>query len=119
MNNYFLGRTADELIGNNFKYFYAIRRNDDGDIWFARVNMLSREDGITINNPGTAADNWDGFETGVDFFEGRDEETRELEYPNLNYEQYRWDDTSIYYYIDDDGQLVARTHTKYAYPSGL
>lgn len=119
MSNYFLGRSPQELIGDNFKYFYGLRRNDDGDLFFARVNMLSREDSITINNPGIAEENWDGFETGVDFYDGRDEDTRELLYPNLNYEQYRWDDTSIYYYIDDDGQLVARTHTKYQYPSGI
>ncbi len=119
MNNYFLGRNADELIGDNFKYFYAIRRTDDGDLYFARVNMLSREDGVVINNSGPAEENYEGFETGVDFFDGRNPDTKELEYDNLKYEQYRWDDTSIYYYIDEDGQLVARTHTKYTYPSGV
>ena len=58
------------------------------------------------------------FEIGTDFFQGRDV-NHNIVFDNLLYEQYRWDDRSIYYYIDDTGQLVARINTKYDYPSGI
>ena len=115
--NYEFGRSKDELLGDTPKYFYALRRTDDGDVYFARVNNLSREDSIQINNDGTADTNYE-FEMGVDFFEGRDA-THELVFENLNYEQMRWDNKNLYYYIDADGQLVVRIDTKYQYPSGI
>lgn len=116
-NNYQLG--ADEkIIGDSPKYFYALRRTDAGEVYFARVNQLSREDSIQINNDGTADGNLPDFEAGVDFFEGRDSQ-HELVYENLNYEQMRWDDRNLYYYIDANGQLCVRIDTKYQYPTGI
>ena len=117
-SNYQFGKAPEDLLGESPRYFYALRRTDDGEVYFARVNQLSREDAVQINNDGTADGNFDGFEQGVDFFEGRDI-NHELVYENLNYEQMRWDDKSLYYYIDADGQLVVRTGTKYQYPSGI
>lgn len=117
-DNYFFGRDKSTSLGNDPAYFYGLRRTDDGELYFARVNQLSREDSVTINNEGTADGNYTDFEQGVDFFEGRDV-YHELVFENLNYEQYRWDDKSLYYYIDDAGNLVVRTHTKYQYPTGI
>ena len=117
-SNYLFGRDASELIGDQPKYFYGIKRNDDGEITFYRVNQLSRDDSIEINTPGDIAENYDNFEIGVDFYEGRDV-FHYIVYDNLIYEQYRWDDRSIYYYVNDEGQLVARINTKYSYPSGI
>ena len=117
-DNYEFGRSADELLGGQPKYLYALRRTDDGEVYFARVNQLSRTDSIQINNDGTADGNYADFETGVDFLEGRDV-AHELVHENLKYEQIRWDDKNLYYYIDADGQLCVRTDTKYSYPSGI
>lgn len=117
-NNYQFGRTQQDLLGDTPKYFYALRRTDDGELYFVRVNNLSREDSVQINNSGTADGNYQDFETGVDFFEGRDVE-HNLVYENLNYEQMRWDDRNLYYYVDADGQLCVRVDTKYQYPSGI
>lgn len=117
MSNYQFGRDSDDLLGGSPKYFYALRRTDDGELYFTRVNQLSREDGAQINNDGTADGNYE-FEAGVDFFEGRDV-THELVFENLNYEQMRWDNRNLYYYVDADGQLVVRTDTKYQYPTGV
>lgn len=117
-DSYQFGRSKDELLGDTPNYFYALRRTDDGELYFARVNNLSRSDSIQINNDGTADANLPDFEAGVDFLEGRDA-THELVYENLNYEQMRWDDRSLYYYIDEDGQLVVRVNQKYSYPSGV
>lgn len=116
--NYVFGRSKDELLGNSPRYFYALRRTDNGELYFARVNQLSREDSIQINNNGPVDGNLPEFESGVDFFEGRDI-NHNLVYENLNYEQYRWDDKNLYYYIDDEGNLVVRVDTKYQYPSGV
>lgn len=116
--NYVFGRSQDELLGDNPKYFYALRRTDDGELYFAKVNQLSREDSIQINNPGTSDGNLPDFEQGVDFFEGRDI-NHDLAFENLNYEQMRWDNRNLYYYIDDAGQLCVRIDTKYQYPSGV
>lgn len=117
-SNYVFGRDPSELIGDQPRYFYALRRTDDGELYFARVNQLSREDTIEINNIGDYENNYNDFQAGVDFYEGRDV-YHNLVYDNLKYEQYRWDDKSLYYYIDDDGQLVVRTNTKYQYPAGV
>jgi hypothetical protein len=118
MSNYFLGNEKSDLKGDSPNYLYAFRRTDDGELYLAKINQLSRVDSITINNEGDPADNFTEFETGVDFFEGRDV-YHNLTYENLNYEQYRWDDRNIYYYIDSSGNLVIRTDMKYQYPSGI
>lgn len=117
-SNYQFGRSQEDILGDTPKYFYALRRTDEGEVYFARVNNLSREDGVQINKDGTADGNYPDFEVGVDFFEGRDV-THEEVYDNLKYEQMRWDNRNLYYYIDADGQLVVRTDTKYQYPSGI
>lgn len=117
-SNYVFGRDPNELIGDQPRYFYALRRTDDGELYLARVNQLSREDAIEINNIGDYDGNYNDFQVGVDFFEGRDV-YHNLVYDNLKYEQYRWDDRSMYYYIDETGQLVIRTNTKYPYPTGI
>jgi len=31
----------------------------------------------------------------------------------------RWDSRSLYYYINDEGQLVVRINQKYTYPTGI
>ena len=116
-NNYQLG--ADEnILGDSPRYFYALRRTDEGEIYFVRINQLSREDSVQINNDGTVDGDYLEFEVGVDFFEGR-AATHELIYDNLKYEQMRWDSRNLYYYIDANGQFCVRTDTKYPYPAGI
>jgi hypothetical protein len=118
-DNYRFGRSQDDLLGGLPRFFYGLRRDDStGEVYFARVNQLSRNDSVTINNPGTAAENYPDFQEGVDFLEGRDI-NHNLVYPNLNYEQYRWSDKSVYYYIDSAGELVAHFGSQYTYPTGI
>ena len=40
-------------------------------------------------------------------------------YENLNYEQFKWDNRSLMYYIDDSGNLVVRINEGYTYPTGV
>lgn len=113
MNNEF-GQSVSAALGNNLRYLYALRRTDQGDLYVNRVDQISNADSITINAIGDASDDYTGFSSGVDFLEGRDV-NHNLTYANLNYEQMRWDDRSIYYYMDENGELVARINQKYPY----
>jgi hypothetical protein len=115
MTNY-VGVTPKEALGDQPRYFYALRRTDDGELYFTIVDMFNPDDSITINNPGDGANDYTDFEVGSDFFEGRDV-YHMLVYPNLNYEQYRWDDKIINYYLDTNGNLVARIGQTYSYPA--
>lgn len=117
MSNYFFGNTQEQVLGDIPKYFYGLRRNEDGSLFFARINQLSGES-LTINNPGNPEDNYEDFEAGIDFFEGRNV-NHEIVYDNLKYEQYRWENRNLYYYINDNGELVLRIDQKYTYPSGI
>ena len=38
---------------------------------------------------------------------------------NLKYQQYRWDDRAIFYYVDSDGNLCARVNSGVTYISGV
>jgi len=117
-NNYYLGRDPEEVLGNSTRYFYAIRRNEDGELFFVRVDLLKDADvSLEVNNPGAPGDTFEDFEEGIDFFEGIRAD-HEAEYSNMKYPQYRWDDRSIFYYIDNEGRLVQRINRGYTYPVG-
>jgi len=119
MTDYFLGGNAitqNDLLGGQPRYFYGLRRTDQGDLYFVRIDQLEQSDTITINNPGPTSGNYDQFEFGTDFFEGRDV-NHNLVYSNLTYEQYRWDNRSMYYYIDSNGELTAVIGQVHTYPS--
>lgn len=113
MTNEF-GQSIESAMGLNQRFLYSLRRTDQGDLYFNRVDQMSNADSITINAPGDENNDYTGFASGVDFLEGRDV-NHNLVYANLNYEQMRWDDRSIYYYMDSAGELVARINQKYPY----
>jgi len=115
MTNY-IGVSGSSVLGGQPRYFYALRRTDDGELYFNVVDMLNPTDSIAINAPGDGDDDYTEFEVGTDFFEGRDAAHNTV-YPNLNFEQYRWDDKVIYYYLDSQGNLVARIGQVYTYPA--
>jgi len=114
--SYYLAGQNTELLGGRPRYFYALRRTDAGDLYVQKIDTLYSTDSAMINTPGDQANNFLQLDAGVDFFEGRDV-YHNLVYPNLNYEQHRWDDVSINYYIDATGELVARMNQAYNYPA--
>jgi hypothetical protein len=116
-SNYYLGTTPDQLIGDTPRFFYALRRSDDGSLYLVRSDQIKESDTIELNEIGDPADNYEGFEVGIDFFEGRDVFHNKV-FENLRYEQYRWDNRAIYYYIDEDGQLVAKINNGHTYDEG-
>jgi len=111
---------SPETVYNNIdkRYFYGLRRNQDGELFLYRIDQIKDTDNIEINIPGSIDENFQNFEEGFDFFSGRNDD-HDVIYPNLKYEQYRWDDRVLYYYIDEQGQWVLRTNKTYVYPTGV
>ena len=73
-STHYVGQTPSitELLGEGQpRYFYALRRTEDGTLFFAKIDQLKDVDTITINNPGAATGDFTEFEYGVDFFDGR------------------------------------------------
>jgi hypothetical protein len=33
------------------RYFYGLRRTDDGELYLAKVDQMTQGDSVTINNP--------------------------------------------------------------------
>lgn len=115
MADYYAGTTPQDVIGAvQNRFFYGLRRTDQGEVFISKADQLKTTDSITINNSGDPTQNYTDFEQGQDFYEGRDV-NHNLVYDNLNYEQFNWDDRNISYYIDEEGQLVARINQKYTY----
>jgi hypothetical protein len=117
-SNYYLGRDPVETLGDSPRFFYALRRNQDGELFLVRSDQIKDDDPYVINIPGPPSENFEDFEVGIDFFEGVDA-NHELVYENMYYTQYRWDDRPIFYYIDDNGQFVQRLFSGYTYPQNI
>lgn len=113
-NNYYLGVDPLSRLGDSPRFFYGLRKNANGSIFLQRVDQMKGEGSVEINYPGDEAGNYTDFEVGVDFFEGIDINHNEV-FENLKYQQYRWDDRAIFYYIDEDGQLVAKINQSHNY----
>jgi hypothetical protein len=112
----------NDLLGDgNPRYLYALARQDggtnDGTLYFYKVDQLTSNATLILNNPGSSTNNFENFEYGVDFFDGRLATDHSRPYTNLAFDQYRWDNKNCYYYIDNTGELVVRINQAYNYPS--
>lgn len=114
---YYVGQTtiADLLGADNPRYFYALRRTDEGTLYFGKVDQIKDDYQVTVNIAGPNEDNFESFEYGTDYFEGRLESDHSRPFPNLYFDQYRWDNKNCYYYINDNGELVVRINKQYPY----
>jgi hypothetical protein len=106
---------ADLLGEGNSRFFYGLRREDDGTLLFTKVDQIASSASISINVAGSNGNNFENFEYGVDFFDGRLATDHSRPYTNLYFDQYRWDNKNSYYYIDSQGNLVVRINSTYAY----
>ena len=94
----YAGNDVTNVTGNvDGRYMYALRRTDQGELFFTKIDQMDSNASIQINKPGDPEQNYNDFEQGIDFFEGRDQ-NHEIVYPNLNYEQLRWDNRHINLY---------------------
>lgn len=118
---YYVGNeyNLNDLLGEgNPRYFYAIRRTDDGLLYFAKIDQLKDLAQIIINDPGLSEYDYENFSYGVDFFDGRLSADHSRPYANLHWDQYRWDNKTCYYYINSNGEFVVRINQEYTYPAG-
>lgn len=114
---YYVGQIdVKQILGEgNPRYFLALRRSEEGELFFAKVDQIKDTDNIIINSPGLAEDNFTEFEYGIDFFDGRLEIDHSRPYANLYWDQYRWDERLVFYYLDANGNLVIRINQAYEY----
>lgn len=119
-NPYYAGSVSlNDILGQGqSRYFYGLRRDDAGMLYFGKVDQVTGNDAIVINVEGLTENNFEEFEYGVDFFDGRLEEDHSRPFANLYWDQYRWDNKNISYYIDDNGIFVVRVNQAYTYPVG-
>ena len=120
--SYFIG-TSPEAVVNGFikRYFYGLRRNDDGELFLVRVDQLAGgdENSITVNDLGISEENFLDFEEGIDFLDGVDE-NHNVVYDNLRYQQIKWEGRSLLYYIEPNtGVFVQRISEAYTYPTNI
>ena len=106
---------SDFLGEGNPRFFYGLRRLDDGTLFFDKVDQVTSTASIAVNIPGPNTGNFENFEYGVDFFDGRLATDHSRPYPNLYFDQYRWDNKNCYYYLDTQGNLVVRVNQAYTY----
>ena len=119
---YYVGQNnaLTEVLGtDNPRYFYAIRRDDEGLLYFAKIDQLTDLGSITVNNSGLTENDYTDFEYGVDFFDGRLAEDHSRPYSNLQWDQYRWDSKNVYYYLNASGEFIVRINQSYVYPPEL
>jgi len=98
-------------------YFYGLKRDDAGNLYFGKVDLTSTSDSVTLvdltKRSGTEAQ-YEFPGVGSDYFEGRNAD-HTLVNPSLNYEQYKWTAENMYYFLNDQGQLVLRINNTYSY----
>lgn len=114
MSNY-IGSNPDQIYGAvENRFFYGLRRTDQGELFVAKADQTKKDASISVNKPGDPLDNFSSFQEGQDFYEGRDV-NHNIVYENLSYEQFRWDNRNIYYYVNNEGELVARINQNFTY----
>ena len=107
-NNYVGDVALGDILGDSPRFFYGLRRTDDGTLYFEKVDQLTSASTMTLNVPGPNSQNFENFEYGVDFFDGRLATDHSRPYPNLYFDQYRWDSKNCYYYINTNGELIKK-----------
>ena len=108
--------SLNDILGEgNPRFFYGLQRTDDGTLYFYKIDQLRDSSTITLNVPGPNDGNFEQFEYGIDFFDGRLATDHSRPYPNLVFDQYRWDGKDCYYYINNNGELIVRVNRAYQY----
>jgi hypothetical protein len=100
---YIVGGTSD----SGAYYFYALRRDDDGNLFIRRDDVANDTVSPNIFGLNKPAE-FDGNFIDVDYDAGRNTD-HTLEHPieDVLYEQWYWDNKLASFYIDADGELVA------------
>jgi|TARA_B110000483_G_scaffold216511_1_gene268068 hypothetical protein len=118
--SHYIGNSPESIIDGFIKrYFYGLRRNDDGELFLIRVDQLRPDGTVTVNDIGIGDNNFPDFEEGIDYLEGLDT-NHDIVYENLRYPQLKWDGRLLTYYVDPaDGQFIVRISQDYQYPENI
>jgi hypothetical protein len=118
--SHYIGNSPEAIINGFIKrYFYGLRRNDDGELFLIRIDQLRPDGTAVINDIGIGENNFPDFEEGIDFLEGLDI-NHDIVYENLRYPQIKWDGRLLTYYVDPvDGQFIVRISQDYNYPDNI
>ena len=91
---YYIGTTPSDVAAGFIKrYFYGLRRNDDGELFLQQLDQLrlGQENVVIVDH--------------------------EQLYPNLRYQQFKWENRSLLYYIEEStGFFIQRISEAYTYP---
>jgi hypothetical protein len=103
-----IGQSIDSYNNSDPHYYYALRKNHDGELFFCRVDINDNtEELILFEN--LMPEEFEGITyPGEEYYDNRSPETHELQYTTaqVKYEQWRWDNRFITYYIDDNGYFT-------------
>ena len=100
MGPQYVGAVGEQnILGDNKRFLYALYRDDVGNLYYWKVDQLTDTAGYVVNNPGLSQNDFQEFEYGVDFFDGRLATDHSRPFSNLAFDQYRWDNQNINYYI--------------------
>ena len=122
---YYVGGEINQeaLLGlGSPRFFYGLRRSDDGYLYLYKLDQLAGQgDVLQVNSIGDdPSKDYEYFAVGEDFFDGRlDDHTIDPTIANLNWEQFRWDNRNLFYYINDQGEFVVRVNQPWPYPADL
>lgn len=95
------------------RYFYALRRDNEGNLYYSRVDLKDSQDSVVLF-PNVAPEDLETFTVpGKDYFDNRDPATHDLTYStqDVKYEQWRYDSRLNTYYIDDNGYFTLAANT--------
>ncbi len=103
-------------------FFYGFSRTNDGELTFTKVDFLAGYGQTVVINDLELRDDQEtqydfpGFDQ--DYFDGRGSNHERVN-ESLKYEQYKFRSEDLYYFIDEDGQLVVRINEEYTYPAQI
>ena len=119
--SYYIGTSPTDVVNSFIKrYFYGLRRNEDGELFLVVSDQLNGgdENSVVINTIGNSEENFPDFEEGIDYLDGIDED-HNVVYQNLRYQQIKWDGRALLYYIEPtSGHFVQRISESFTYPEG-
>jgi hypothetical protein len=101
------GSYQGDISRSNSYWVYALRRDDEGMLYFTKVSSASTETGVDV---GMRYDGTQVTEFG-DYDDYVLETTPEKSYsnnPQDKYQQFRFDSRNLNYFLDDDGYFVLK-----------
>ena len=104
--------STETELGNDF-YVHALRKDANGMLIYTRIRSIDNEIADFTRKDGTP---YLDISAGLyDYVEEVTEEKSLYNNPLDRYQQFRFDERKISYFIDDDGYFVVRLNEPYDY----